>query len=187
MLGKAVHASAAHLGKSAIAEAAYKILELEKFKDAEGITASCGIINGGTAANTVPDSCSFVFDFRFQNKEQYDIIKNKITQICQRNCIDGTVCTAEILSERVCMEEKEENVNLYNKINEIFAKLGFETMGRTLSAGGSDAADMSAYSIPTVDGLGVYGCNIHSVNEKAEIYSLPLAAKRLAAIAVNIN
>lgn len=185
--GKSVHASAAHRGKSAIAEAAYKILELEKFKDQEGITASCGIINGGTAANTVPDSCSFTFDFRFQNKEQYAIIKKAIKHISDKSFIQGTSCEFKIISERVAMEEKKLNIELYEKIGDIFEKAGLQRLGRTLSAGGSDASDMTSFGIPTVDGFGVYGCEIHSVNEKADISSLLTAAKRLALIAVEIE
>ncbi|MBR5507251.1 MAG: M20/M25/M40 family metallo-hydrolase [Clostridia bacterium] len=41
--GKAEHAAYCYNGISAITEAAHKIIELEKYKDENGITANCGI------------------------------------------------------------------------------------------------------------------------------------------------
>lgn len=51
-------------GASAIADAAHKIIELEKFKDDDGITCICSIISGGTATNTIPGNCTFMANFR---------------------------------------------------------------------------------------------------------------------------
>ncbi len=185
--GKACHSSAAHKGVNAIAEAAYKIAELEKFKDAEGITSNCGVIKGGTKANTVAENCFFVFDFRFQNEQQYNTIKNKVKEVAEKSYIEGTSCKVVISSERVAMDENERNLALYEKIEDILQSSGLGRMGKTLAAGGSDAADMTSYGIPSVDSLGVYGSDIHSLNERAEITSLGLSAKRLAAIAVKIK
>ena len=57
----------ATLGANAIAEAAYKILEIEKIKDSLGVTCNVGVINGGSVANTVAGKCSFEVDVRFAN------------------------------------------------------------------------------------------------------------------------
>ncbi|MBR2043759.1 MAG: M20/M25/M40 family metallo-hydrolase [Clostridia bacterium] len=184
--GKATHASNASAGANAIAEAAYKIIELEQFKDNNGITSNCGIINGGTTENVVPDKCTFNYDFRFMNDEQNAFIKRRVKEIAEKTTVEGTSCSYELLSERAAMEENRKNTELYEKIEEIFEKYGMERMGRTLSGGGSDAADMTSYGIPTVDGLGVMGDGIHSVCEKALISSLTLSAKRLALMAVNL-
>lgn len=72
--GKAAHASICYDGVSAIAEAAHKILELEKYKYKDGITASCGIVSGGTKINTVPEKCTFKVDFRFTNSEELEMV-----------------------------------------------------------------------------------------------------------------
>lgn len=187
VFGKAVHSSSAHKGINAVAEAAHKIIELERFKDAEGITSNCGMINGGTAANTVAEKCSFTCDFRFQNEEQYNIIKQTVKEISEKSFIDGTECKVTLESERVAMEETEKNLALYEKIEDILEMTGLGRMGKTLSAGGSDAGDMTHYGIPTVDALGVYGNKIHSTGEYALLSSLCLSAKRLAAIILKID
>ena len=185
--GISVHASSCADGASAISQAAYIITELEKFKDNYGITANCGTIKGGTAANTVPDDCTMEFDFRFSNMEEYNTIKDAVKKVCESNTVKGTKTTYALKSERVFMEETEKNLELYEKIEDIFEQNGLKRLGKTFSGGGSDASDMTYYGIPTVDGLGVYGSKIHSKNEYAEISSLPLAVKRLCAIAVNIT
>ncbi len=184
--GKAVHASACCDGASAVREAAYKIIEFEKLKDALGVTANCGLIKGGTAGNTVPEECVMEFDFRFSNQKQYEFVKETVKEICEKNFIEGTKTAFTVKSERVCMEETEKNLALYEKIEEIFEQNGLKRLGKTFSGGGSDAADMTAFDIPTVDGLGVYGSKIHSKDEYAELSSLSEAAKRLCAIATYI-
>jgi len=54
--GVALHSARCAEAASAIREAAYKIIELEKIKDAKGLTCNCGLISGGSAANTVAAS-----------------------------------------------------------------------------------------------------------------------------------
>lgn len=184
--GKAVHASAATSGVNAIAEAALKITELERFKDNEGITSNCGIIRGGTAENTVPEECVFSYDFRFKNRKQYNIIKQAVKEVSEKSFISGSSCRVVLQSERVAMEECDRNIALYERIEDILVNNGFKKMGRTFSGGGSDAADMTYYGIPAVDGLGVIGADLHSLNERADISSLCPAAKRLAAITVQL-
>lgn len=184
--GKAAHASAATSGVSAIAEAARKITELEGFKDDNGITANCGTVSGGTADNVVPEECVFTVDFRFRNSQQCGFIKEKVKEIAGKAFIVGTSCAAELLSERPAMEINEVNTALYHKINTVLENNGMEKMGTCFSGGGSDASDMTAYGIPTVDGFGVRGAFIHSLEEKAEIKSLAYSAKRLAAVIVQI-
>jgi len=184
--GKAVHASACCDGASAVREAAYKIIEFEKLKDAFGVTANCGLIKGGTAGNTVPEECVMEFDFRFSNQKQYEFVMKTVKEICEKNFIEGTKTAFTVKSERVCMEETEKNLALYEKIEDIFEQNGLKRLGKTFSGGGSDAADMTCFGIPTVDGLGVYGSKIHSKDEYAELSSLSEAAKRLCAIATNI-
>ncbi len=185
--GVSVHASSCVDGASAILEAANIILQLERFKDAYSITANCGIIKGGTAANTVPESCTMEFDFRFSSNEEYEKVKQAVKDACERKTVKGTQTSYKINSERVFMEENEKNLNLYEKIEDIFEQNGLKRLGKTFSGGGSDASDMTYFGIPTVDGLGVYGSKIHSKYEYAEISSLSLSVKRLCAIAVNIT
>ncbi|MBE5743329.1 MAG: M20 family metallopeptidase [Clostridiales bacterium] len=184
--GISAHSANCPDGVSALTEACHKIIELEKLKDKDGITCNVGIINGGTVANTVPDTCTFVADVRFASKEQLDYVENLVNKICNNSTVAGATATVKQVSFRTSMEENEQNLNLLSKVNEILQRNGFEKLTARRGAGGSDAADMTAYGITTLDSLGVSGKNMHSPDEYALISSFVNCAKMLAVITLEL-
>lgn len=181
--GKAVHSSVCYKGASAIAEAAHKIIELEKLKDADALTCNCGLIYGGTAENTVPEKCTFTADIRFSTTEQMEYAKKLISEIAEKSFIEGTSCKLTLASYRVAMQHSAKNYELLEKINAIYAANGMPTLNANKANGGSDAADLSEYGIPALDSFGVEGSGIHSINECAHLSSLADSARRLASVA----
>ena len=179
--GKPYHAGQCYLGRSAIAAAAQLIGEIEAFKDPEGITCNVGTIQGGTAANVVPEHCSFLVDIRYTCEEERKKIAAAMEEIVS-HVAEG--CEAEIISRgwRPAMEACERNDALLEKINEIFAGAGLPLAKRSTGNGGSDAADVTVYGIPCVDCLGTVGGKIHTLDEYGEISSLAEAAKQMAVI-----
>ena len=183
IFGKAVHAARCDTGASAVAEAAYKILELEKMKDPESLTCNCGVIQGGTATNSVPDSCTFYTDIRFSTEAQY----RKALEITQK--VADTVyvpgCHCQLIQEgyRPPMEESDRNNRLLETINGIYRQQGLPQLKTTKSAGGSDASYITAAGIPCIDSIGPRGGRMHSLDEFAYVDGLPEAAKRLACVA----
>ncbi len=180
--GKAAHAGNCFDGNSAICEAAHKIIELEKYKDKDGITANCGLISGGTAINTVPEKCSFSVDFRFSNNDELEQIKKIVADVSKKAYIEGTSCEALLESLRDAMEYSKKNVELLEKMNEIFKENGLSELKGRKTAGGSDAAYITQLGIPTIDSIGVECGGIHSKNEYALISSLCDSAKRIVAV-----
>ena len=183
--GKAIHSSRCPFGVSAIAEAARKITELEKLKDFEGITCNCGIIKGGTADNTVPADCYFTADIRFMNNQQLDCARKLVNEIANTSYV-GAECRLVERALRPAMSKSDANDNLLAKINAIFESVGISKVTPRLSLGGSDAAYTTEAGIPTVDSIGVSGDFIHTVDEYANVDSLKMSAKKLAAIAYYI-
>lgn len=180
--GKGIHSSCCGEGASAIAEAAYKILQLEKLKDENGLTCNCGIISGGTAANTVPDKCTFIADIRFSTFQELKWVENYVREIAENSNIPGCSCEVEHTGYRPAMEKTDRNMKLLDRINEIYAENGLPVLKPRKSLGGSDAADVTEYGIPCVDSIGVEGDFIHTVREYAVLDSLATAAKRIAAV-----
>ncbi|MBO5407935.1 MAG: M20/M25/M40 family metallo-hydrolase [Clostridia bacterium] len=180
--GKAEHASVCYHGVSAISEAAHKILELEQYKDAQGITANCGKISGGTKANSVPAQCTFEVDFRFSNSEERTMVENIAKKVAETSYIEGTTCELVLESFRDAMELTDANLKLLEKANEIFEEVGLSVLSVRESGGGSDASYTTMCGIPTLDSVGVASMNIHSKDEYTLISSFTEAAKRLAAI-----
>ena len=83
-------------------------MELEKWKDKDGLTFNCGMINGGTALNVVPETCSFSVDIRFLTTEQMHEAEAFVKKIAETSFVEGSSCTVKLLSKRVAMDEKEE-------------------------------------------------------------------------------
>ena len=173
-------------GVNAIVEAAHKILELEKMKDANGLTCNCGVISGGTVANTVPENCSFVADIRFANAEQMKEATDKVHAVAAHSYLEGTTCEVELVSHRIAMEAKEENYQLLDRINEISAETGLPVLAPVHRKGGSDAAYTTAAGIPSIDNLAPFGGRGHSVEEYGILSSLTVATKRLAAVILKL-
>lgn len=184
--GKAAHSSKCFEGANAILEAAHKIIQLEKIKDADGLTCNCGLIKGGTVANTVAAVCSFSADIRFANNEQCTQALKLVKEISENTTIEGCSCQFEEVSNRPSMELTDKNRNLLNRINEIYQKNGLPVLNEKYGLGGSDAAYSTQAGIPTVDSIGVDGGNIHSINEYSYLDSLAASAKRLAAVAYSL-
>ncbi len=185
--GKAIHSARCAYGTSAVAEAAAKILELEKMKDVEGITCSCNIISGGTARNTVPESCTFFADARFANAEQFEAVRAEMKRVAETSFfVNGTSCTLTETSYRPAMPYSDRNVKLLEKINSIYEKCGLQKLNSRACVSGSDAAYVTEAGIPCIDNLGTEGGEIHSVREFVKLSSLSESAKRIAAVVLCI-
>ena len=186
--GIEAHASkCATVGANAIAEAAYKIIELEKIKDADGLTCNCGTISGGTVPNTVPGECHFCVNIRFANSEQREWIEKKVRELAETVFVKGCMTTLEPLGDRVAMEYTERNVEFLEKMNDIFEENGLSRLKAGKATGGSDAAYVTEAGIPCVDSMAATGGEIHSPDEFAEIESLREQTKRIASVAYCIE
>ena len=179
--GQEAHSSeCATQGANAILDAAHKIIELEKFKDAQGLTCNCGVISGGTVPNTVAGKCKFNANVRYKTQKQLEWICDYIKELAQTEHVQGCRCEVEILSGRPPMERVERNVCLFEKINEIYVQNGIAPLKERDRNGGSDAAQVTIAGIPCVESMGVQGDKWHSENEFAYLASLSETAKRLA-------
>ncbi len=185
--GMAIHAARCAYGKNAIAEAAAKILELEKMKDVDGLTCSCDIISGGTALNSVPENCSFSVDIRFANTEELERARETVRRVADTNFfVDGCSCDITELSVRSAMPRSEANLALLERINEIYEEMSMPTLKARFCVSGSDAAYITAAGIPCIDCIGTEGGNIHSTREFVKLASLSESAKRIASVALCI-
>lgn len=174
-------------GVSAIAEAAHKILELEKQKDQEGLTASCGMINGGTAENTVPEECTFTVDFRFADEAQMRQADALVRRVGATSYLEGTSCEVTLAGSRLAMPKTDRNFALLERMNKVYAAYGMEELLGRGSNGGSDAAEVTCAGIPCIDSLGTRGRWIHTVREEAKLSSLAESAKLMATVVYSLE
>ena len=184
--GVSAHSSLCTSGSNAIAEAAYKIIELEKMKDEDSITCNCGVISGGTVANTVPDTCTFLADIRYVNESDRPLIDAKMKEVAENNTVKGCTSEVRLVSDRPSMELCDRNLDLFEKVNEINRMVGLPELQSKLGSGGSDAAYVTIAGIPCIDCVGMQGGYWHSPKEYVKMRSLAYSAKLQAAIACYI-
>lgn len=185
--GKAAHSSVCTQGVNSILEMSYKIIELEKMKQANDITINVGTIEGGTTPNTVPENCKITIDVRFNDENQMLEADEYIKNIANKTFVEGTTTELNLMSTRIAMDYKENNNTLLNKMNEIFKECGISELKPRKATGGSDAAYTSNANIPSIDSIGVSGGYIHSKDEYANIDSLFDSAKRMTAVIFSIK
>lgn len=169
-------------GRSAILEAAHKIIELEKLTDIKetGTTVNCGVISGGTVPNAIPDNCTITVNIRFKSENEIAPILKAVKKIVEKSFIQGT--DSEIVSynqPEKPMTPNEKNIKLYNNYADVSASLGFEKNEQYFAGGGSDAVIAYRLGIPVLCQTGVRGENHHTLRERAEIISLVQRAKIL--------
>ena len=117
--GIKAHSSNPEKGKSANMNAVKFLMELYEFYEQNIIvyedknyeipytTMNVGIINGGSAKNSVSASCNVSIDFRLANKEHIDIIKKEIDLLaekydCKTNiieCIEPFINKTDLVDE----------------------------------------------------------------------------------------
>lgn len=187
VVGRAAHSSRCYSGVSAISEAAQKIIRLEHYKDEDGITCNCGLINGGSAENTVPERCTFTADFRFHTEEQRNEIMSFTEEIASTSFVKGTECKLSLVSSRCAMQKTKYNIELFEKVRNIYIANCLGDIEMLESLGGADSADLTQMGIACLDGFGIIGDGIHKLSEFAYLTSLAFAAKRLASVAYCIE
>lgn len=185
--GKSIHSKDKERGINAINEAVFKITEVLSSELNSIASFNCGLIEGGKASNIVPDKCTFSIEARIKTMDDYDKVLKYFTELAEKSYVDGAKTELEIVSDRIPMELKDFNVELFNKINEISIKYGFGELKMRQTLGGSDAAYTTEAGIPTADGIGIVGYDLHALSERAEIKSLSKSAKLLAAVVMEIS
>ncbi len=179
---RACHAGYYVDGISAIREAAYKIIELEKDNDVNAVTFNCGVINGGTVANIIPDRCEIEVEFRFKTSAQMAEADEKLRRVVNTSYVEGTKAQLIDISERKAMERTEENERLADFVGRVSEKYALGSLVPFESPGGADAAYTTDAGIPSVDSIGLEGAYIHSTREMAVLSSMPRMAKLMAAV-----
>jgi glutamate carboxypeptidase len=94
---------------------------------------------------------------------------------------DGIGFKVERSVVRPVWEPSAGTLQLYETAKGIAATLGFE-LTHGSEGGGSDGNFTGATGIPTLDGLGLRGLGVHTLNEHIEVDSLPERARLMAGL-----
>ena len=117
--GKSAHAGLEpEKGRNAIEELAHKIIHLQQLTNyKEGIHVNVGMINGGTAANTIPAEAVALVDVRISELKQVQMVQNQIEQICAMTYIEGTKTKLIGEIDRMPIEKTESIASMFSVLN----------------------------------------------------------------------
>jgi glutamate carboxypeptidase len=195
--GKAAHAGNRHQeGVSAIWALSLVIPRIEGLTDyARGVTASVGLIEGGSAKNTVPDLAAAHLDARFSTEADALAFRRALEAIVARPFeglgeiaaparLRGATFTLSGGMSRPPMEPTEATLGLLSRYGAIAAEVGLKSGEAPLQGGGSDGNLLAAAGVPTLDGLGPFGEYFHETREWCSLESL---ARRTEALAIFLS
>lgn len=173
--GRSAHSGNAHRdGANAIVQLAHTVTLISALTNYDrGLTVNIGLVEGGTAVNTVPDIAIARFDVRLEHAEDYEVVRAKLAAITAKVTVPGTSIELRELSSARPMAESAGSRRLFESFREKaqLANFSYDEHPGVIG-GGSDANQTSAVGTPTIDGLGPFGDFAHSDREFIEVPSL---------------
>lgn len=174
-----VHGIASHSGiapekgRSAVLEAAHKIVEIEAQNDIpRGRLINCGLVTGGIGENTIPDSCTIRIGIRFPNTTVRDEIFDILKKATEHSTVPDTTAELDLSRVMQCMDTTDGVMALFAHLKRTASDCGFGEIESFRVGGLSDSGITVGCGVPTVCGMGVRGEWNHTPNEYAEVESL---------------
>src|SRR5215813_13835112 len=179
--GVAAHSGAAHAqGISAIEALARKVQRLHRLTDYDlGTTVNVGLVQGGTAVNTVAARATAAVDVRFPTLNIMEKILGEVREICR--CCELPGSDARIVREGrfLPLEQDEKSRELLDAYSRSAADLGFQVSAEA-TGGSADSGFTAALGTPTLCGTGAVGGNAHRDDEWCRIDTMVPRAQALA-------
>jgi glutamate carboxypeptidase len=171
--GRAAHAGVEpHKGRSAVLEAAHKILALHGLNGRyPGVTVNAGVVHGGTRPNIVAESASIEVDVRAVQRRDQEAVEAAIEAIAEASSVPDVVGEVEIASRHWPMERTEVSGWLVEHAMAVAAQLEI-ALGEAATGGASDGNTTAGLGVPTIDGLGPIGGLDHAPGEYVELASI---------------
>lgn len=168
------HSYGAFGNRNAIAYASSMICTLYDFKvpNRGKSTYNVGTIEGGTSVNTIAQEVSFLFEYRSDDREDLNEMKAFFDSVIQAYQKMGITVEVEIIGERPCMGDVDENhmKQIIAHVSEVIEYFTHETPG--LHSGSTDCNIPYAIGVAGTCFGGYSGKGAHTREEKVEIASL---------------
>ncbi|WP_315798312.1 MULTISPECIES: M20/M25/M40 family metallo-hydrolase [unclassified Bradyrhizobium] len=178
-IGRPSHAGARlGAGRSAIREMARQILAIDGMTT-EDCTFSVGIVHGGQWVNCVATTATG--EALSMAKRQADLDRGVERMLSLSGTTDDVTFKVTRGVTRPVWEPDSGTMALYEKARGIAEQLGM-ALPHGSAGGGSDGNFTGALGIPTLDGLGVRGTDMHTLNEHIEIDSLAERGRLMAGL-----
>ncbi|MGB3864115.1 MAG: M20/M25/M40 family metallo-hydrolase [Xanthobacteraceae bacterium] len=183
-VGKPSHAGATlSSGRSAIREMARQIIAIDAMTGPD-CTFSVGVVHGGQWVNCVATTATG--EALSMAKRQEDLDRGVARMLALSGTRDDVTFTVTRGVTRPVWEPDAGTMALYEKARGVAAQMGM-TLPHDSAGGGSDANFTGAMGIPSLDGLGVRGGGVHTLNEHIEVNSLAERGRLMAGLLATLD
>lgn len=203
--GRSAHSSQIFqpdVGYGAIYEAA-RILDAfrERLESRKLLTVNPGIIGGGTNVeytagtggsvtgkyNVIAQSLRVSGDLRTISPLQLEEARNEMLAIVADN-LPHTAASIEFGEGYPPMAASDRNGRLLRLLNDVSRDLGFGDLQAVnpRNAGAADISFTAEYVDAAIDGVGLMGSGGHTVDETADLRTLPMQAKRIGVLLLRL-
>ena len=170
-------------GRSAIREMARQIIDIEGMTSAD-CTFSVGVVHGGQWVNCVSTTC--LGEALSMAKRQADLDAGVARMVARSHQGDGVGFEVTRGVTRPVWEPSPATMALYEQARAIAARIGFD-LPHGSAGGGSDGNFTGAAGVPTLDGLGVEGAGLHTLDEHILEDSLARRGRLLAGLLAGLG
>ncbi|MBQ8161240.1 MAG: M20/M25/M40 family metallo-hydrolase [Clostridia bacterium] len=172
--GKPGHAGAEYTKCfSAIQGLCAQITKLYELRDdTREISFNAGKISGGTAENVVAPSAECACEFRYFDEALKPQLMERIREICAEEPVPGVRTTLTFGASHPAIDLNEKSQKLLDMALAITASQG-RSFVHERTGGAGDISIAGQAGIGVLDGLGMLGTGMHTVQETADISSMP--------------
>ena len=169
VIGKSAHVGRCfNEGSSAIVAASKFIIRIHELNSKlNGVILNTGIIEGGSATNVVPETCTAQINIRIEDPDQENLVLNEIEKIKAEIIKEFTSLKDLIFEGKFTRPPKIPDI----KTDKIFKLLELSCLELGLqfnkknTGGCCDGNNLSFFGLPNIDTMGVIGDCIHSEAE----------------------
>ena len=159
---------------SAIQALCAQITKLYALRDDEKeISFNAGLISGGTAENVVAPQATCKCEFRYFDEALKAPLMEKIKAICADEPVPGAVTTVTFGASHPAIDLNEGSQKLLDIALNIAKEQGC-LLYHERAGGAGDIAIAGLAHIPVLDGLGMQGTGMHTVQEKGFLTPVPM-------------
>lgn len=140
--------------------------------DEREISFNAGLISGGTAENVVAPSAVANCEFRYYNEAYKPMLMEKIAAICAEAPVPGVKTEVRFGASHPAIDLNEKSQALLDRALDICRAQGI-SRHHERTGGAGDISIAGQAGIGVLDGLGLIGDKMHTVEEWVKLDSLP--------------
>jgi glutamate carboxypeptidase len=179
--GRAAHAGVEpEIAVSAVRELTHLLPAIYALENhAAGTTINVGLLQAGTASNTVPAHASASIDVRAVVPPEAERVDAGLRALAPRH--PEAKLRLERPEHRGPLVRTPQIGALFEHAQRVAADLGF-ALGEGSTGGGSDGSIMAEFGVPVLDGIGPRGGGAHASDEHVRVADLPFRLAFMAAL-----